>query len=66
MSTRIRTDGRRYNRETDLPPRPYHKPVEREEPPTWKCKVCGSSWQWITLPSGTYRRHDPGTFWEQD
>lgn len=70
MSTRIRTDGRRYNPETDLPVRPFHKPVEPDKPPFWKCAVCGSDWGWVTSArtkdGGSFRRHYPGTFWEQD
>ena len=70
MSTRIRTDGRRYNRETDLPPRPYHKPVASDEGTrSWgKCGVCGAPWGWVYIHKRVmwYMRHFPGTFWEQD
>ena len=69
MSTRVRTDGRRYNRETDLPPRPYHKPEPGEAPRNyWQCQVCGAPWTWVdsTKTNARFRRHFPGTFWEQD
>jgi len=68
MSTRIRTDGRRYDPATDLDIRPWHKPVMPDQPPFWKCAVCGGQWGWVdsARTSARFRRHYPGTFWERD
>jgi hypothetical protein len=73
VSTRIRTDGRRYDPTTDLDIRPWHKPVMPDpslpdHPPLWKCAVCGEQWGYVSnRKTGVeYRRHFPGTFWERD
>lgn len=71
MSVRVMADGKRYGH-TDAEIRPYHKPEPSERPaPWWKCALCGCPWGWVASPrtgawKDSFRRHYPGTFWEQD